>query len=55
MEIVRLLAWNIQHGGGTRIPRIVEEIAAYDPDVVVVTEFRAMPGVALCAAMKERG
>ena len=50
-----LLSWNIQHGGGTRIPRIVEEISAYDPDVVAVTEFRAMPGVALCAAMKERG
>ena len=50
-----LLAWNIQHGGGTRIPRIVEEIAAYDPDVVAVTEYRAIPGVAQCAAMKERG
>jgi exodeoxyribonuclease-3 len=50
-----LLSWNIQHGGGARIPRIVEEIAAYDPDVVAVTEFRTMPGAALCAAMTERG
>jgi hypothetical protein len=52
---VRLLAWNIQHGGGTRVLRIVEEVAAYDPDVFGVTEYRATPGVALCAAMKERG
>jgi exodeoxyribonuclease-3 len=52
---VKLLAWNIQHGGGTRLARIVEVISAYDPDVVAVTEFRARPGVALCAAMKERG
>ena len=52
---MKLLAWNIQHGGGTRLARIVEEISAYDPDVIAVTEFRARPGVALCAAMKERG
>jgi exodeoxyribonuclease-3 len=52
---VTFLSWNIQHGGGTRIPRIVEEISAYDPDVVAVTEYRAAPGAALCAAMKERG
>jgi exonuclease III len=52
---VTLLSWNIQHGGGARIPRIVEEISAYDPDVVAVTEFRAIPGVALCAAMREHG
>jgi len=52
---VKLLAWNIQHGGGTRRARIIEEISAYDPDVIAMTEFRARPGVALCAAMKERG
>jgi exodeoxyribonuclease III len=52
---MRLLSWNIQHGGGNRIPRIVEEVAAYDPDVVAVTEYRAAPGTALCAAMKDRG
>jgi exonuclease III len=53
--MVRLLSWNIQHGGVARIPRIVEEISAYDPDVVAVTEYRVGPGVALCAAMKELG
>jgi exonuclease III len=50
-----LLAWNIQKGGGDRIPRLVEEISAYDPDVIALTEYRAGPGVALCDAMKERG
>jgi len=52
---VNLLAWNIQHGGGTRLARIVEEIAAYDPDLIAITEFRAKPGVTLCAALLERG
>jgi hypothetical protein len=31
---VKLIAWNIQYGGGTRLARIVEEITAYDPDVM---------------------
>jgi exonuclease III len=52
---VRILSWNIQHGGRSRLPRIVEEVSAYDPDVVALTEYRAAPGVVLCAAMKERG
>jgi len=52
---MNLIAWNIQHGGGLRLPRIVEEITAYDPDLIALTEYRAGPGVALCAAMKERG
>jgi exonuclease III len=52
---LKLVAWNIQHGGGTRLPPIVEEISAYDPDVVAVTEFRARPGMAPRAAMKEGG
>ena len=52
---MRLLAWNIQHGGGARMTRIVEEISAYDPDVIALTEFRAGPGAALCGALKEIG
>lgn len=52
---MRILSWNIQHGGGSRIPRIVEEISAYDPDVVALTEYRAVPGLSLCTAMKDRG
>ncbi len=52
---MKLLAWNIQHGGAARLDRIVEEISAYEPDAIALTEFRAGPGVALCAALKERG
>jgi hypothetical protein len=52
---VNILAWNIQHGGGARLARIVEEVSAYDPDVIAVTEFRIGPGAALCAALKEVG
>ena len=52
---MKLLAWNIQHGGGARLARIVEELAAYDADVIALTEYRVGPGKVLCSAMRERG
>jgi exonuclease III len=52
---MKLLVWNIRHGGGKRLDRIVEEIAAYDADVVALTEYRAGPGRILCTAMREHG
>ena len=50
-----LLTWNICHGGGRRLSRIVEEVAAHDPDVIAITEFRAGPGSTLRAELVERG
>jgi exonuclease III len=50
-----LLSWNIRHGGGARLARIVEELAAHDPDVIALTEYRAGPGRELRAALTERG
>ncbi|WP_081290115.1 endonuclease/exonuclease/phosphatase family protein [Mycobacterium asiaticum] len=35
---MRLLTWNIQRGGGRRIPSIVGQIAQLQPDVVGLTE-----------------
>lgn len=37
---VRLLVWNIRHGGGERIPRILDTLDRHQPDVVVLTEYR---------------
>ena len=52
---MKLLAWNILHGGGTRVPRIVEEIAAHDPDVIALTGFRTDRGTELSGSLKDRG
>jgi hypothetical protein len=52
---MRLLSWNIRHGGGTRLGRIAEEVSAYDADVIALTEFRDRPGAALRAALLEHG
>ena len=37
---LRLLAWNIRQGGGTRLPRIVAAIAQHDADVLILSEYR---------------
>jgi exodeoxyribonuclease III len=52
---MKLLHWNIQHGGGTRDVRIVSAIAGHNPDIVVLTEYRAKPGMALCQAFAANG
>jgi exonuclease III len=38
---LRLLTWNIRAGGGTRLPRLAEAIAAFEADVLVLTEYRS--------------
>lgn len=40
---MRIVTWNIRHGGGKRIDRLIESIAAHSPDVLVLTEFRNNP------------
>lgn len=52
---MKLVVWNIRQGGGARIPRIVEELAARDADVIAVTEFRTGVSDPLAAALGERG
>lgn len=52
---MKLLSWNIQHGGGTRDVRIVSAIADHNPDLIALTEFRAKPGMTLCQAFGANG
>jgi exodeoxyribonuclease-3 len=37
---MRLLAWNIRQGGGSRLPAIVEALARHEADVLVLSEYR---------------
>ena len=52
---MKVLAWNIQHGGGMRVPRIAEAIASHAPDIVVLSEFRAAAGVELRGLLRAAG
>ena len=37
---MKILSWNILHGGGKRAPKILDIIAKEDPDIVTLQEFR---------------
>jgi exodeoxyribonuclease III len=53
---VRLLAWNIRQGGGSRLPRIAEALKGHDADIVVLSEYRGGPSAPrLCAALHALG
>jgi exonuclease III len=52
---MKILHWNIQQGGGRRIPRIVETILAHQPDIVTFNEFRSQPGVPLVSMLGNHG
>jgi exodeoxyribonuclease-3 len=53
---MRLLTWNIRAGGGTRLSRIAETLAAHDADVLVLTEYRSgEAGKRLRSALRDLG
>src|SRR5205823_2485580 len=37
---LRLLAWNIRQGGGTRLAAIGDALAGHDADILVISEYR---------------
>jgi exonuclease III len=53
---VRIVLWNIRAGGGCRADAIASQLAAWQPDVVALCEFRATPpSAALARALVARG
>ena len=40
MKPLRILSWNILHGGGTRCDQILAVIEKHDPDIISLQEFR---------------
>src|SRR5690348_5748034 len=54
--MLRLLAWNIRQGGGTRLPAIMQALARHDADVLVISEYRGGDSATrLCAALSGLG
>ena len=53
---MRLLAWNIRQGGGSRLPRIAEALKRHDADIVVLSEYRGgTSALRLCATLHALG
>jgi exonuclease III len=46
---MRIVAWNIRAGGGRRVEPIRAQIVDWNPDLVVLSEFRATPSSAWLA------
>lgn len=53
---MRILHWNILHGGGSRrMPEIVLSLLAHAPDVVVLTEYRVTIGGQIRGVLADHG
>lgn len=53
---MRIVAWNIRAGGGTRVDAIARQLERWAPDVVALSEFRATgPSRTLAAALDAAG
>jgi exonuclease III len=53
---MRVVAWNIRAGGGTRVAAIARQLGRWAPDVVALAEFRATPpSHALAQALAAHG
>jgi len=37
---MRIVFWNIMHGGGSRAGAIIEQILEWSPEIVALAEFR---------------
>jgi exonuclease III len=53
---VRIVAWNILHGGGARrMPEVVLSLLGLDPDLVVLTEYRTTVGGQIRGVLADHG
>lgn len=53
---MKILSWNILHGGGSRVIDLLEGINSHDPDVVCLQEFRhGKSRDPLCKGLKDAG
>ncbi|WP_426516751.1 endonuclease/exonuclease/phosphatase family protein [Diaminobutyricibacter sp. McL0618] len=55
-SVRKIVALNIQQGGGSRVPALVEKLLGYDADLLVITEFRSgATGADLISRLIEAG
>jgi len=52
---VRLLTWNILHGGGQRIPEIVLALLEHDADAIALSEYRPSRGGSIRGVLAHHG
>lgn len=53
---MRIVSWNIRHGGGSRASQIINQLQTWDADVVALSEFRGSPpSQSIAQALKKSG
>ena len=52
---MKILFWNIQHGGGKRIEQILSTVTRHSPDLIAFAEYRVSPGRKLVEALVRDG
>lgn len=53
---MRLVAWNIRQGGGSKLARIAEALSSHDTDILVLSEYRGgEAGLRLVEALRRLG
>jgi exodeoxyribonuclease III len=53
---MKILAWNLRHGGGSRrMPEITLSVLEHRADVVVLTEWRKHTGGQICGVLADHG
>jgi exonuclease III len=52
---LKIISWNIRHGGGKRGLLIVKALAEHDPDVIILIEYRTTSSATICRDLAEKG
>jgi exonuclease III len=52
---MKILFWNIQHGGGKRLGQIVQTVTQHSPDLIAFAEYRVSPGRRLVESLGNGG
>jgi len=52
---MRVVSWNIRHGGGRRRDAVYNTLVGHAPNIIVLTEYRSGPGLLLVKSLAEVG
>jgi exodeoxyribonuclease-3 len=52
---MRVLSWNVRHGGGRRLGAIFHALVGHGPDVIVLTEYRSSSSASLLERLAAAG
>ena len=52
---MRIVSWNIRHGGGRRLRAIYDVLIRHAPDIIILTEYRSNPSTSLLERLATAG